>query len=67
MLLKIRVEMFLDRQDEARPVYPGYRVGKAAPERTWQSVVREEFAAMRQYGLSDVLMDEIEKDLTDRA
>lgn len=59
--------MLLDRPDEARTIYQRYCVGKAAPDRTWQSVVREEFARMREYELSHDLMDEIEKGLTDQA
>ena len=59
--------IMLDRPDEARAIYRGYRLGKAAPGRTWQSVVREEFAAMREHGLLNDLMDEIEKELMDQA
>jgi hypothetical protein len=54
--------MFLDCPDEARALYKQYRVGKAARERTWQSVILEDFATMRDAGLSHPLMDEIEQE-----
>ena len=55
--------MFLDCPDEARALYKQYRAGKAAPELTWQSVILEDFATMRDAGLSHPLMDEIEQEL----
>jgi tetratricopeptide (TPR) repeat protein len=55
--------MFLDFPDEARALYKQYRSGKAAPERTLQSVILEDFATMRDAGLSHPLMDEIEQKL----
>ena len=59
--------MMLGRADEARSIYQGYLSGKATPEQTWQSVVRDEFAMMREHGLAHDLMDEIEKGLTNQA
>lgn len=56
--------MFLDRPDEARVLYERYRAGKAGHELTWQSVIVEDFAKMRNAGLSHPLMDEIEQKLS---
>ena len=60
-LRRAHAAIFLDRPDEARALYKQYRSGKAAPERTWQSVILEDFEAMRNAGLSHPLMNEIEQ------
>ena len=56
--------MFLDRPDEARVLYERYRDGKAAPDLAWKTVILEDFAKMRNAGLSHPLMEEIEQELS---
>jgi tetratricopeptide (TPR) repeat protein len=63
-LRRAHAVMFLNNPDEARALYKQYRVGKAAPERTWHSVILEDFSTMRNAGLSHPLMDEIEQELS---
>jgi len=52
--------MMLNRVDEARLLYQRFSIGKASPELTWQDVVRGDFSAMRNVGLTHALMAEIE-------
>jgi len=63
-LRRAHAVMFLNNSNEARVLYKQHRVGKAAPERTWQSVILEDFETMRDAGLSHPLMDEIEQELS---
>jgi len=52
--------MLLDRVDEARALYLRYRGEKYAQDgRTWETVVLEDFAQLREAGVTHPLMDEI--------
>jgi hypothetical protein len=54
--------MFLGRIDEARALYLKYRGEKDVQNgKSWQTVILEDFARLRKAGLSDPLMDTIEK------
>jgi len=53
--------MFLGRVDEARALYLRYRGEKVQDEKSWETVIREDFAELRKAGLTHPLMDEIEK------
>jgi hypothetical protein len=54
--------MFLDRVDEARAVYLKYRgVQRVSDDKSWEAAILEDFAEFRKAGLTDPLMDEIEK------
>ena len=54
--------MFLGRTDEARAIYLKYRGQKNVQDgKSWEVVVLEDFAELRKAGLSDPLMDTIEK------
>jgi len=54
--------MFLGRTDEARALYLKYRGRKDVSEgKSWETVVQEDFAELRKAGLSDPLIDAIEK------
>ena len=60
--------MFLGREDEARALYLKYRgTQKAQGDRTWNDIVRVDFAEMRQAGHTHPLMDEIETALGEAA
>jgi predicted Zn-dependent protease len=64
--IKAHALMFLNHDDEAQDLYlryERYRDGKATPELTWKTVILEDFAKMRNAGLSHPLMDEIEQEL----
>jgi tetratricopeptide (TPR) repeat protein len=53
--------MFLDRVDEARALYLEYRGEKKVEgEKSWETVVLEDFTELRKAGLMHPLMDEIE-------
>jgi tetratricopeptide (TPR) repeat protein len=55
--------MFLGRLDEARTLYLKYR-GQTLAEQSgnsWETAIREDFAQLRKAGLTNPLMDEIEK------
>jgi hypothetical protein len=57
--------MFLDRIDEARALYLQYRETKnVEKEKSWETVVLEDFAELRKTGLTSPLMDEMEKTFT---
>jgi len=59
--------MFLGRVDEARSLYLLYRGAKKVKgEKSWETVVLEDFAELRQTGLTHPLMDEIETKFTAR-
>ena len=59
--------MFLDRTDEARVLYLQYRGQKNVEEqKSWETVIVDDFAKLRKAGLSRPLMDEIEKQFADR-
>jgi WD40 repeat protein/tetratricopeptide (TPR) repeat protein len=54
--------MFLDRVDEARAIYLRHRGDKKVQgEKSWETVVLEDFAELRKAGRSHPLMDEIER------
>jgi tetratricopeptide (TPR) repeat protein len=54
--------MFLARVDEARALYLQYRGEKNVDsDKSWETVVLEDFAELRKAGLTHPLMDEIEK------
>jgi tetratricopeptide (TPR) repeat protein len=54
--------MFLGRIEEARTLYLKYRGQKDVFDgKSWEAVIIEDFAALRKAGLSNQLMDEIEK------
>ena len=54
--------MFIGRADEARAVYLKYRgVKDVQGGKSWDAVILEDFADLRKNGLTNPLMDEIEK------
>jgi tetratricopeptide (TPR) repeat protein len=54
--------MFLNRTDEARILYLKYRGTKnVVGEKSWEASVLEDFAELRKAGLTNPLMDEIER------
>jgi hypothetical protein len=54
--------MFLKRVDEARALYLQFRGEKKVQgEKSWETIVVEDFAELRKAGLTHSLMDEIEK------
>jgi eukaryotic-like serine/threonine-protein kinase len=54
--------MFLNRTDEARALYLKYRDQKDVQAgKSWPTVILDDFAELRKAGLSNPLMDEIEK------
>lgn len=55
--------MFLGQTDAARAIYLKYR-GQKVGDVTWEDEVKGDFADLRKHGLSNPLMDEIEKDFT---
>ena len=55
--------MFLARVDEARALYLQYHGKKLVEDKSWDTIVLEDFAELRKAGLSHPLMDEIEKRL----
>jgi tetratricopeptide (TPR) repeat protein len=52
--------MFLGRVDEARAIYIGRR-GQGIYDKSWESMILDDFAVFRKAGLTNPLMDEIEK------
>ena len=59
--------MFLDRVVEARALYLQYRgTKKVQDEKSWETVILEDFAELRKAGLTHPLMDEIEITFTAR-
>jgi len=57
--------MFLDRLKEARQQYLKYRYETDVQAgKSWQTVVLEDFAALRKAGLAHPLMDEIEQEFS---
>jgi hypothetical protein len=59
--------MFLNRTDEARALYLKYRGAKNVEgDKSWETVILEDFAELRKAGLSHPLMDEIESKFTTR-
>ena len=62
---KAHALMFLGRADEARTVYLQYRGTKNVQgEKSWETVILDDFADLRKAGLSNPLMDEIEKEFS---
>jgi hypothetical protein len=57
---------FLGRADEARSLYLQYRGAKLHGEKSWETVVLQDFAELRKAGLAHPLMDEIETKFTAR-
>jgi hypothetical protein len=54
--------MFLGRIDEARALYLKYRGQKDVLDgKSWGALILADFADLRKAGLSNPLMDEIEK------
>jgi len=54
--------MFLGRIDEARALYLKYRGQKDVLDgKSWEALILADFADLRRAGLSNPLMDEIEK------
>ena len=54
--------MFLGRIDEARALYLKYRSQKDVLDgKSWEALILADFADLRRAGLSNPLMDEIEK------
>jgi hypothetical protein len=54
--------MFVGQVTQARELYLRYRGTKSVKDaKSWEALVLEDFAEFRQAGLSDPLMDEIEK------
>jgi tetratricopeptide (TPR) repeat protein len=57
--------MFLGRVDEARALYLQYRGTKnVLGEKSWELAILDDFADLRKAGLTNPLMDEIEKQFT---
>ncbi len=57
--------MFLNRVDEARALYLRYRGTRIIEgEKSWESVILDDFAGLRKAGLRHPLMDEIKKKFT---
>lgn len=52
--------MFLGRTDEARAIYLAHR-GEQINGKTWEQQTLADFAELRKAGLTNPLMDEIEK------
>ncbi|MGP8267730.1 MAG: tetratricopeptide repeat protein [Beijerinckiaceae bacterium] len=53
--------MFLGRTGEARALYLAHRGEKTQGDKIWEVVIEEDFAELRKAGLTNPLMDEIEK------
>ena len=53
----------LGKADQARPIYRRFLAGKAAPDRTWPSVLKDEFAHLRQNGIDLPLFAAIELEI----
>ena len=51
--------MFLGRVDEARSIYLDHR-GEQANGQPWEKLTLDDFAALRNVGLSHPLMEEIQ-------
>jgi tetratricopeptide (TPR) repeat protein len=59
--------MFLGRHDEARALYLKYRGEKNVQgDKSWETVILEDFDGLRKNGLKNPLMDEVEKTFTAR-
>jgi tetratricopeptide (TPR) repeat protein len=57
--------MFLNRVDEARVLYLKNRGAKDVQgDKSWETVILEDFAELRKAGLSHPLMDEVESKFT---
>jgi len=53
--------MFLGRVDEAREVYLQHRGEKTLNDKPWEAAIAEDFTQFRSAGLTNPLMDEIQK------
>jgi hypothetical protein len=53
--------MFFGLVEEARTLYRAHRGEKTEGDKIWEDVIREDFAALRKAGLTNPLMDEIER------
>ena len=61
-IYRARALMFLGRVDEARTLHSRYRREKYVQNgKSWETLVLEDFAALRKAGLSHPLMNEIER------
>jgi tetratricopeptide (TPR) repeat protein len=58
---RARVLMFLGRTDDARAIYLRYRDKNVSAGKSWETIVRQDFAEFRKTGLGRPLMEEIEK------
>jgi hypothetical protein len=63
MLRKAHALAVLGETDKARPLYRPLLAGKATPDRTWPSVLKGEFAHLRENAIDPPLFAEIEQDL----
>lgn len=64
-LVRADALMFLGHADEARAVYLQYRGRKdVLGEKSWDAVVLQNFTDLRKAGLSDPLMDQIEREFS---
>jgi tetratricopeptide (TPR) repeat protein len=50
----------LGKPDKARPIYQRFLTGKATPDRTWPTVLKDEFALLREQSIDPPLFAEIE-------
>jgi tetratricopeptide (TPR) repeat protein len=50
----------LGKPDKAQPIYQRFLTGKATPDRTWPTVLKDEFALLREQSIDPPLFAEIE-------
>jgi tetratricopeptide (TPR) repeat protein len=50
----------LGESDKARPIYQRFLTGKATPDRTWPTVLKDEFALLREQSIDPPLFAEME-------
>ena len=65
LLRRAHVLAALGQDAEARILYRRFLTGKAASNRTWPSVLRDEFGRMREYSIDPPIFAEIERELVD--
>jgi hypothetical protein len=54
--------MFLGRHDDARALYLKYRAEKNVQgDKSWETIILEDFVDLRKNGFQNPLMDEVEK------
>jgi tetratricopeptide (TPR) repeat protein len=64
-LIRAHANMFLNRTDEARKFYLGFRTAENLVATSWESYILRNFGELRKVGHSHPLMVEIEKKLFD--